>query len=254
MFVDTHCHLTHSRFAEDRLEVLARAREADVTGIVTVASTAPDAAIALELAREHPDLRSTAGIHPHEAGSAAAGDVERIGDLLAKEEVVAVGETGLDFHYDFSPRSIQKELFRRHLELAAETGLPVVVHSRSADVEMEEMIRDCPAEVRGVLHCFVGGREVLDAALNAGWSISFTGLVTFRNYDGVELLRAVPRERLMIETDAPYLAPVPRRGRRNEPALVRHVCDAVAAHRGESPEEVARYTTENAVRFFGLDT
>ncbi len=252
MLVDTHCHLTHERFHGDRSAVLVRASEAGVAAVVTVASSAKDAGSALTLAREKPGVWGTAGIHPHESGGAQSGDMERIAELLAEDEIVAVGETGLDFHYDFSPRPLQRELFRRHVELAHETRLPLVVHSRSADEDTASAIQEAPAGVRGVLHCYSGGKELLETALEAGWFISFTGLVTFRNFSGVDLLRAVPRDRLMVETDAPYLAPVPYRGKRNEPAHVTHVCQAVARHRGEKLDVVAEYTTRNAARFFGL--
>ena len=171
----------------------------------------------------------------------------------AEPRLVAVGETGLDYHYDFGPRDRQRELFRAHARLAAETGLPLVVHSRSADDDTRAVIAEFRGLAHGVLHCFTGGMRLLEEALDAGWHISFTGLVTFRNFDGQEALRAVPPDRLMIETDSPYLAPVPHRGRRNEPAYVARVRDGVAAVRGESAEEVERYTARNAFRFFGLE-
>jgi TatD DNase family protein len=166
--------------------------------------------------------------------------------------MVAVGETGLDYFYDHSPRETQRLSFLRHIELAIELDLPLVVHCREADRDMAAVLRDLPNGVRGVLHCFVGDDDLLDAGLAAGWMISFTGLVTFKSFDGADRLRRVPDDRLMVETDAPYLAPVPFRGRRNEPAHVVEVCDAVAGLRGEPVAEMARITTENARSFFGL--
>ena len=173
--------------------------------------------------------------------------------LEAEPRLVAVGETGLDYHYDFCPRNRQRELLRAHARLAAETGLPLVVHSRSADDDTRALVAEFKGAARGVLHCFTGGMGLLEEALDAGWHISFTGMVTFKNFDGREALRSVPPDRLMIETDAPYLAPVPHRGKRNEPAHVARVRDGVAAVRGESAEEVERYTALNGFRFFGLD-
>jgi TatD DNase family protein len=166
--------------------------------------------------------------------------------------MVAVGETGLDHYYDHAPRQTQERLFRGHLEVAEGLGLPVVVHSRNADAAMIRILKEWGGRVAGVLHCFTGGEDLLRAALDQDWMISFTGLVTFKTYEGAPLLRLVPRERLMVETDAPYLAPVPHRGRRNEPAFVARVAEAVAAIREEGVEEVQEYTTRNAIHFFRL--
>ena len=254
MLFETHCHLTDRRFDDDRAEVVARARAAGVDALVSVASSVADAEKVGALTRAHPRVWGTAGVHPHEAGRAGPDDVRRVRELLeAEPRLVAVGETGLDYHYDFCPRNRQRELFRAHARLAAETGLPMVVHSRSADDDTRALVAEFKGEARGVLHCFTGGMGLLEEALDAGWHISFTGMVTFRNFDGREALRSVPPGRLMIETDAPYLAPVPHRGKRNEPAHVARVRDGVAAVRGESAEEVERYTALNGFRFFGLD-
>ncbi|MGD2123798.1 MAG: TatD family hydrolase [Gemmatimonadota bacterium] len=261
MLVDSHCHLTDERFQEDRPEVLLRAKEAGVDRIVSIASDLEDARRVVALLEDSrgppgegwPALWGTAGIHPHEAEGAGDEDLEGIRDLLASHpRLVAVGETGLDFFYDNSPRHRQEELFRGHLALASELDLPVVVHNRSADSLTAEVLREWRGRVRGVLHCFTGGRELLETALDVGWMVSFTGIITFKKYDGQELVRIVPRDRLMVETDAPYLAPVPHRGKRNEPAFVCRVAESVAALRGEEAGEVLEYTTENAIRFFGL--
>jgi TatD DNase family protein len=283
MLVDSHCHLTDERFHEDRGDVLLRARAAGVERILVVASDRADAeAVAALLDRADaraappltdrvdrqgapaltdraegmegaPGLWGTAGIHPHEAGSARDGDLDAIRELIRTHPgLVAVGETGLDFHYDHSPREVQEALFRNHMALGEELGLPVVVHSRSADEATARILLEWGTRVQGVLHCFTGGRELLDVALELGWMISFTGVITFKKYDAQELVRAVPRDRLMVETDAPYLAPAPHRGRRNEPAFVGHVAKELAALRGEDLEVVAGYTTHNAVRFFDL--
>ncbi len=260
MLVDSHCHLTDQRFDTDRPEVLRRAAEAGVTRILTVASDRADAQRVVELLDlrseegDSPALWGTAGVHPHEAGGASDQDMDSIREILqGHPRLVAVGETGLDFFYDHSPRALQESLFRDHLALAAELDLPCVVHSRSADDETARILRDRGSRVRGVLHCFTGGRELLETALGLGWMISFTGIITFKGYEAGELVRAVPRDRLMVETDAPYLAPAPHRGRRNEPSYVSRVAESLAAIRGEDPAEVQGYTTENAVRFFDLN-
>jgi len=251
-FFDSHCHLTDTAFGEDLEAVFRRSGEAGVTRAVTIASGVEDAEGALALARAREGLWCTAGIHPHEAAAAAPDALERVRELAANAEVVAVGETGLDFHYDHSPRVVQRRLFAAHLELGSELGLPVVVHARSADADVAAMIRDAGPAVRGVLHCFVGGRELFEAGMDVDWYVSFSGITSFKKYDGADLLREVPDHRLLIETDAPYLAPVPYRGKRNEPAYVRDVAMAVAGHLGVSVEEVARRTTANALRFYGI--
>lgn len=248
---DTHCHLTDERFGEDLSDTLERAWAAGLSGIVTVASDAADAAAALAIAALDARIRCTAGVHPHNATAAGAGDMSRVRDLLPEPDVVAIGETGLDFHYDNSPRDSQCRLFEQHLQLAADSALPVVVHSRSADAETAAMIRAADS-VRGVLHCFTGGAALFDAAMEADWFISFAGLITFRNFDNQDLLRAVPAQRLLFETDSPYLAPVPHRGRRNEPAYVVETCRTAAALRGEDEAGLATRTAANARGFYGL--
>jgi TatD DNase family protein len=260
MLIDSHCHLTDDQFQEDRQDVLLRARASGVERILSVASDRADAARVARLLDENqgvpdtPLLWGTAGIHPHEAEGAADDDMEAVQGLLQDHpRMVAVGETGLDFFYDHSPRDRQEELFRRHLALGEILGLPVVVHSRNADELTGEILREWAPKVRGVLHCFTGGMVLLEAALDRGWMVSFTGIITFKKYDGADLVRRVPRDRLMVETDGPYLAPVPHRGRRNEPAYVEHVALALAAIRGEDPEDVRGYTSENAIRFFNLN-
>ncbi len=252
-YFDSHCHLTADRFVEDRGEVIRRARAAGVVGITAVASDRADSEEVARLVGEESGLWGTAGIHPHDAAAQDPGDLDRIRELLSEvPAMVAVGETGLDYFYDHSPREAQRRSFLRHIELAAELDRPLVVHCREADRDMEAILRDLPVGVHGVLHCFVGDDDLLDAGLAAGWMISFTGLVTFKNFDGLERLRRVPDDRLMVETDAPYLAPVPFRGHRNEPAFVVQVSDALAELTGRTAEEMARITTENARRFYGL--
>jgi TatD DNase family protein len=250
--IDSHCHLTDHLFHGDLEAVLQRAWQAGLHGVVSVASSATDAEAAHALTRRDQRIRATAGIHPHTAAVAGPHDRDRVRELLGRTGMVAIGETGLDFHYDNSPRDTQRTLFEWHLQLGSETGLPVVVHSRDAEPDTAAMIR-AASDVSGVLHCFTGGADLLETALAAGWYISFAGLVSFRNFQGADLLRAVPADRLMIETDSPYLAPVPHRGRRNEPAFLPETCRAVAAARGENPAHTARLTAANARRFYGLE-
>jgi len=252
VLTDSHCHLTDARFDDDRTLVLARAHEAGVSRIVTIASDAEDASAAVELARAHEGVWATAGVHPHAVADIASTSIETIAALLEQPQVVAVGETGLDFHYDNAPRDVQHRWFRAHLELAAECGLPVVVHSRSADTEMIEFLREFDGRVRGVLHCFTGEHVLLDIALNAGWYVGYGGIATFARFEATELLRRVPLDRLLLETDAPYLAPVPHRGERNEPGYVAVSARRIADIRGESFEQLARATTENASALFGI--
>lgn len=249
---DTHCHLTDAAFRDDREAVFVRARDAGVTRLVSIASTLDDAAAARELARSREGVWCTAGIHPHEAGDAPADAVARLREAAAHPEVVALGETGLDYHYDFAPRDVQRRLFAAHMEVAGETGLPVVVHSREADADVAAAMAGAPAGVVGVLHCFTGGPLAFERAMLMGWFVSFSGVASFRSFPAADMLREVPLDRLLLETDAPYLAPVPHRGKRNEPAHVTLVAAAVARHLGHDVASVARRTTENALRFYRL--
>lgn len=260
MLIDSHCHLTDPRYEEDRTGVLRRARQAGVEKILSVASSQADAqsvAALLDKAACHldgiPELWGSAGVHPHDAEEAVQGDLDAIRNLIQDHpRIRAVGETGLDFFYENSPRGTQESLFRDHLELAESLAYPIIVHSRSADEATIRILEEWGGRVEGVLHCYTGGQELLDVAVAKCWMISFTGIITFKKYDGQALVRSIPRDRLMVETDGPYLAPVPFRGKRNEPAYVREVAGALAQIRGEALEEVVEYTGENAVRFFGL--
>ena len=249
---DSHLHLTDKAFGDDRAAVLRRAREAGVEGMVSVATHPEDAQAALALARATAEIWCTAGLHPHDAERFGVDTVSTIESLTREPDVVAVGETGLDFFYDNAPKDQQLEAFEAQLDLAARTGLPVVVHSRDADAETAGLIREFRGRTRGVLHCFTGSMELLETALDADWYVSFSGIVTFKAFDAAERVRRVPDDRLLIETDSPYLAPVPNRGQRNEPAFVATTCREVAALRGSSPEDVARLTLRNAYEFYGL--
>jgi len=252
MYFDSHCHLTDERLIGEADAVVARAREAGVTRMLTVGADPEDMERAVELASRLEGVWASVGVHPHAAGRAEDGVFSRIRELVALDRVVALGESGLDYYYDNAPRPAQRRAFERHIELAAELGLPLIVHSRSADDDTVAVLRSLPSGVRGVMHCFGGGPALLEAALEADWYVSFAGVVTFKKFDAGELVRTVPPDRLLIETDSPYLTPVPHRGKRNEPAYVPYVAGGIAAIRGEPVEEVARRTFENASRLYGL--
>jgi TatD DNase family protein len=249
---DSHCHLTDEKFAGEVPAVIERATENGVLRMVTISSDPDDTEAALEIARAHENIWATAGIHPHAVARFGKDAISRIADLAEDDRVVAIGETGLDYYYENSPRSAQRQALRRHLELAADLVLPLIIHSREADHDTISAIREVEGEVFGVLHCFDGEAELLEAGIEAGWMISFSGLVTFKNYDKEGLVRAVPPDQLLIETDSPYLAPMPNRGKRNEPAFVRVVAETIARMRGEQLEDLAALTTRNANRFYGL--
>ena len=249
MLVDAHCHLGDEAFDPDRAAVLVRARDAGVTGVVVIATTLADSETVLSLVRTHPGLSATVGVHPHETRDWGADAAARLRDLAALPEVVAVGETGLDYHYDHSPRDVQRRAFEAQLTLAADVGKPVVVHAREADEDLAAMLAGRGSTV--VLHSFTGGAKLFEAGMATTAYFSFSGMITFKNWNAAVPLTAYPPDRLLIETDSPYLAPVPHRGKRNEPAFLRDVAAALARMRGEPLEAIARRTTENAQRVFG---
>ena len=247
--VDAHCHLGDPAFDPDREAVLDRARDAGVTHVVVIGGTLAESDRAVALARTRPGLSATVGVHPHEARGWSVDAAARLRDLLALPEVVALGETGLDYHYDHSPRDDQRRAFEAQLGLAAEAGKPVVVHARDADDDMAAMLGAAGGAV--VLHSFSSGAKLFAAGMRIAAYFSFSGMITFKNWTMHDRLTACPPDRLLVETDAPYLAPVPHRGKRNEPAFVRHVAEALARARGESPETLERRTSDNARRLFG---
>ena len=247
--VDAHCHLGDAAFDRDRDAVLVRARAAGVRHVVVIGGTVAESERAAALARGGPGLSATAGVHPHEARSWSPEAAARLKALLALPEVVAVGETGLDYHYDHSPRHAQRRAFEAQLALGAELGKPVVVHAREADDDVAAMLATARAAV--VLHSFSSGPPVFAAGMRIGAYFSFSGMITFRNWGAAVALTDYPPDRLLVETDAPYLAPVPHRGMRNEPAFVREVAVALARMRGEALDTLGQRTTENAHRLFG---
>jgi TatD DNase family protein len=249
VLVDTHCHLGDARFEPDRSVVVERAIAAGVGHTVIIADSGPATENAIALAVEF-GMSATAGVHPHEASSWTPQLADFIESSIDNPVVVAIGETGLDYHYDFSPRDIQREVFSHHLELAARHGLPAVVHSRTADEDTIAIVRDTDATL--VLHSFCAGPALLAVALERDDYISFSGMVTFNSWHDADAVRAVPANRILVETDSPYLAPVPHRGKRNEPSFVTHVAAKLADMRGVSVEQLAQDTTENAIRCFGM--
>jgi len=239
-FVDSHAHLADPAFDADRDDVIARARVAGATAIVCIGESLEAACRSRELAAAHPGfVHFSAGVHPHDA---AAFDPARDTAAIRSEVergAVAIGECGLDYHYDHSPRPLQRRAFAAQLALARETNRPVVVHSREAEDDTAAMVREAGAAgIRGVMHCFTGSHALARAALESGWYISFSGIVTFRKWADDDLIRLVPDDRLLVESDAPYLAPVPDRGKRNEPSWVARTVGRVAVARGSSPELV----------------
>jgi TatD DNase family protein len=260
MFVDSHAHIDGEEFDADRGEVVARAREAGVRAILNVGTGDPHGGgfeRAVALAEEFEGVYAAAGVHPHDARLYDAAAERRLSEVLgSSERVVALGEIGLDFHYDNSPRDAQREVFARQLRLAMKLGLPVIIHSREADEETVEILRTeyAGAPRAGVMHCFGGRMKMADDVLALGFFVSFAGNVTFKKADALrEVARAVPPERLLVETDCPYLSPVPFRGRRNEPAHVVETARFLAELRGVSAEELGRVTSENFSRLFGVE-
>lgn len=252
MLVDSHAHLTSERLRDDVEAVVQRASEAGIDWIVSIGSDVADSRAALEIAKRFDRVFATAGLHPHQAESATAETWDDLETLADEPRVVAIGETGLDYFYDHAPRAIQQAAFERQLDLAQRKKLGVIIHAREADDDVAATIRNAAWE-RGVLHCFSSGKDLMETALDLGWYISFAGMVTFKNWDQGELLKAVPLDRLLVETDSPYLSPVPMRGKRNEPAHVVHTARRMAEIRGESAEALFQATARNAASFYGVD-
>ena len=257
MLIDSHAHIQGKEYAGEVEAVIARAREAGVGKIIAVggAGDMSSNTEAVALAKTFPDIYATVGMHPHDAKDVGADELKKLKDLAAAEpKVVAVGETGLDYYYNHSPREVQRRVFGQFIHLARETGLPIVVHERDAAQDVADLLRtEGAGKLRGVIHCFTGNYEAARAYLDLGFCISFTGIITFKNADALrDVVRNVPLERMLVETDSPYLTPVPHRGKRNEPAYVRYVAETVARIKGLSLEEVARVTTQNVRELFGV--
>ena len=252
--IDSHAHLADAAFDGDRDAVVARARAAGVRGIICIGESLAAAARARDIAASAPGLVWwTAGVHPHDALSFDAGrDLAAIRSHV-EAGAVAVGECGLDYHYDHSPRDRQRIAFAEQIALARALHRPVVVHTREAEADTRALVTEGGRDgVIGVMHCYTGSHALARAALDAGWFISFSGIITFKRWTDHDLLRLVPDDRLLVETDAPYLAPVPHRGTRNEPAHLPLTIARLAAARGSTAERIAELTAENARSAFGL--
>ena len=251
---DSHCHVDEEKFNEDRDTVLARMREHGITRFAVIGSDMETSRHAIAFAKQHPGAVAAGGIHPHEAKGFREEDCEEIARWWKTGEIRAIGEIGLDYYYDFSPRDVQKAVCIRQMELAYELGAPVAYHIRDAHGEMLEIMKSMKQKLTGgIIHCFSGSAEMAKEYLKLGYYISFAGPLTFKRAPKLqEAALLVPKDRLLIETDSPYMAPEPVRGRRNEPANVRYVGMKLAELRGETAEEVAAYTTENAMKIYGL--
>jgi len=254
--VDSHCHLDFEDFKDDLQAVMERARDAGIVAMVCVGSGGDLATAerAVELAAKEPDVFAAIGIHPHDAAKVTPDFWPVLEELAQKPRVVAIGETGLDYFYDHSPRQVQRDVFVRFLSLAAATNRPVVCHVRDAHEDAAAVLRAGPLpDAGGVIHCFSGNVEHARRYLDLGLHLSFSGVITFKKADDIrEACAYAPVDRILVETDAPYLAPVPHRGKRNEPAFVRQTLEAVARVRGISPGQIADTTTANAFRLFNL--
>lgn len=253
MLVDSHCHLDFSDFASELEAVVARARAAGIGRIVTISTRVKKHAQVLAIAEKFPEVFCSLGTHPHNVHEELDIDTKVLVALTKHPKIVAIGEAGLDYHYDNSPRQAQLQSFRQHIAAARETGLPLVIHSRDCDVDMAEILREETGKgaFPAVLHCFTGGRKLAFIAIELGHYVSFTGILTFKRSDDLRTTAAaLPADRILVETDAPYLAPIPYRGKRNEPAYVVETAKVLADVRGVSADEIARQTTENFFHLF----
>ncbi len=253
MLVDSHCHLDYPELSQDLPGVLARAKSAGVGAFLTIGTKLKDFPRVQAIAEANPEIWCSVGIHPHEAANETA-DAARLAALARHPRVVGIGETGLDYYYDRSPRAEQQANFRAHIQAAIEAGLPLIVHTRDADADTGAILSAASVEsggrLKGVLHCFTATRALAERAIALGFYVSISGIVTFKNAEDLRAtVKALPLDRLLVETDAPYLAPVPVRGQPCEPAFVQHTAAKVAELKDVSREEIARVTTAN---FFAL--
>ncbi len=251
--IDSHCHLDNKEFDADRDEVIQRALDAGVEHMIAIGTGngPPDLEAGIRMAEKYAALFATVGVHPHDAAKVGSHDFDNLTSLLTHPKVVAVGEIGLDYHYDFAPRETQKSVFIDQMAIAAAARKPIVIHTREAWEDTLDLIERywTPHGMGGIMHCFSGGPAAAQRAIDLGFYLSFGGIVTFpKALDVQQAAKEAPRDRILVETDSPYLAPVPKRGKRNEPALVVHTARKLAELRGESYEGVSRSTTENLRR------
>ncbi len=255
MLIDSHCHLDDTRYNSDREETIRRAREAGIGHFVTIGCDLDTSRAAVALAQKHPFISATVGVHPHEVRHIRDGWYDELRKLAKSERVVAYGEIGLDYHYDHSPRDVQRERFREQVRLARELRLPIVIHTREAQDDTIAILKEeNAAEVGGVFHCFAGDAWLAKDALDLGFYLSFSGVVTFQNATMLrDIVKTVPMDRILVETDSPYLTPAPHRGKRNEPAYVRHIAEKLSEIHGISVQDVEEATTENTRRVFRIE-
>jgi TatD DNase family protein len=254
--IDSHAHIQGKEYSGETEAVLQRASEAGVKQIIVVGGTGDMAsnAAAVALADSWASLYATVGMHPHDAKEVGEEEVQELKKLVAHPKVIAIGETGLDYYYNHSPREVQRRVFARFIRLAGETGLPLVVHERNSAQEVAELLREeGRGKVQGVIHCFTGDYDAARAYLDLGFYLSFTGIITFKNAEPLRnVVRKVPLDHMLVETDSPYLTPVPHRGKRNEPAYVQFVAATIASVKSLTIEEVARATTNNVRALFRI--
>jgi TatD DNase family protein len=253
MLVDSHCHLDFPDFASELDAIVTRARDAGIGRMVTISTRVRKHLQVLAIAERFADVFCSVGTHPHYAHEELDVDAATLVKIARHPKVVAIGEAGLDYHYDNSPRDAQEQGLRAHIAAARQTGLPLVIHAREADDDMARILKEETGEgaFPAVLHCFTGGRDLAFTAVELGHYVSFTGILTFKNSQDLrDIAAALPAERVLVETDAPYLAPMPYRGKRNEPSYVVETAKTLAQTRGVSPDEIARQTTENFYRLF----
>ena len=250
--IDSHSHLTMHRYNDDRDAVIARAVAAGVTQLLQVGCTLEDSRAVVALSARVPGIYASVGVHPHQATTVNAEVLDALETLLQHPKVLAWGEIGLDFYYDHSPRDVQQAAFEAQLQRAIQCAVPVVIHTRQAESATLEMLRHHPLPRSGHVHCFTGTPGMAEHLLDMGLSIGFTGIVSFAKADNVrEALRVVPLDRLLIETDSPYLAPLPHRGKRNEPAFVVHVAEAIAEVKKVPVTDILDHSTQNFYRLYG---
>jgi TatD DNase family protein len=253
MLVDSHCHLDFPDFAEERAAIVARALAAGIGRMVTISTRVKRFQLVLEIAESFDEVYCSVGTHPHNAAEELDVTVEELVRLSAHPKVVAIGEAGLDYFYDHAPRDAQAKGFRTHIAAARETGLPLVIHARDADSDMADILEDETGKgaFPFILHCFSSGRRLAEVGVALGGYVSFSGILTFKNSAELRAIATdVPHDRLLVETDAPYLAPIPFRGKRNEPAYVAHTANVLAETIGVSEAEIAAVTTDNFFRLF----
>ncbi|MER8436934.1 TatD family hydrolase [Mesorhizobium sp. M1312] len=253
MLVDSHCHLDFPDFAEERAAVVARALAAGIGRMVTISTRVKRFQQVLEIAESFDEVYCSVGTHPHNAAEELDVTVEELVRLSAHRKVVAIGEAGLDYFYDHAPRDAQAQGFRIHIAAARQTGLPLVIHARDADSDMADILEDETGKgaFPFILHCFSSGRRLAEVGVALGGYVSFSGILTFKNSAELRAIAAdVPHDRLLVETDAPYLTPIPFRGKRNEPAYVAHTAKVLAETIGVSEAEIAAITTDNFFRLF----